>query len=166
ITFPYSVNFSNACVFAISFFALCTTSFSFKKQILKENPILFILPIYFICLTFGIIYSDDKAYGIRIIERSLSFILLPLLLGTSQINFLPLYKKMGKLFVINTVAAALYCVIRNLLFFHTAKIDLSQFMDWEYSHKHLTDFINFHPTYCSIWILISILVLLFNFPAN
>lgn len=161
IAYPYSVKWANGTMLAIFFFALMSNSLADKISRLKESKGLILLPAYFVLLSLGVLYSNDVGYGLKNLERSVSFFCAPLLLGTSA----PLSKRIltqaAWILTLNTLAAALFCVTQNIIYFRNNDIPFNRFFDWEYSYEHLSNFIHLHPTYFSILVLISIFTILF-----
>jgi O-antigen ligase len=146
---------------AIFVFGLHSNPFSDKIRLIKENKALVLLPCYFFLLCIGVLYSNDVGYGWSNIERSIGFLFAPLLLATSRRLNKSALARMGWLVTINTLLAALYCVVRNVLWFRENDMPLNRFFDWEYSYRHLSDFVQLHPTYFSILVLISIYMFIF-----
>lgn len=162
IAYPYSVKLANASMMGIWFFALLSSPFPCKIKRLKENNGLLLLPLYFLLICIGVLYSKNVPYGLTNMERLVSFLFTPLLLGTGENISRRILKRAGWVLTLNTVFAALYCLFQNVLYFRANEISFSRFFDWEYSYEHLADFISLHPTYFSILVLISIYMVIFQ----
>ncbi len=162
ISYPYSVKWANGSMLAIFFFAMLSSSLMSKIERLKADNGLMILPAYFILLSIGVLYSNDVTYGLSNLERSISFFCAPLLLGTGDRISKKILIRAGWILTINTLLAALYCLLRNVFYFKENDITFKRFFDWEYTYEHLADFIQLHPTYFSILVLISIYMIIFQ----
>ncbi len=84
IAYPYSVKLANASMIGIWLFALLSSPFPSKIKRLKENNGLLLLPLYFLLICIGVLYSRNVPYGLTNMERLLSFLFTPLLLGTGE----------------------------------------------------------------------------------
>jgi O-antigen ligase len=161
--YPFSIKLSNLALIIIVILAFITSSLHDKRKRILENWQLLIYPFYFILLLFGLLYTSNLYYGGKILESSIPFLILPLFLGTA-----PMFTERDKnriflSIVASALVASMYCVIMNLKFLSENDLEFRYFFYWEYAHEHLTSFIGFHPTYFAVFILISILIVLFVF---
>ena len=161
LIYPYNVKWANAFILALCVFALFSNSIIEKISRLKETKGLVWLPIYFVLLAIGVLYSDDIKYSFSILERSLVFLGGPLLIATGEHISKRVFVKAAWIFILNTTAAALYCIVKNIFWFRTENVPFSRFFDWEYTYEHLAGFIGLHPTYFSMMVLISVYFLIF-----
>lgn len=122
---------------------------------------LWVYPIYFILLLIASLLSKDRDYGLSFTETSLPFVILPLFLGTVDLTQ-AIGKRIQSVTVLSTTLAITYCIGSNVLFFQSNDINFRYFFYWEYTYTQLTSYIDFHPTYFSILILIAIIFLLYS----
>ena len=161
IMYPFSVKWTNASILGLCLFGLLSSPVSFKMERLTERKSLLLFPLYFILLCIGVSYSSDVTNGLMYIERSISFFILPICFATGRrIPFVTLVRT-GWIFTFTTVTASLFCIIQNILYFRNNEIPFGRFFDWEYSYIHLSGFIQLHPTYFSIIVLIAIYLLIY-----
>jgi len=87
--------------------------------------------------------------------------ILPLFLGTVDLTH-AITNRVQNVLILSTTLAITYCLASNVLFFLSNDINFKYFFYWEYAYRQLTSYIDFHPTYFSILILIAILFLLYS----
>jgi O-antigen ligase len=162
LLYPYSVKWANGCILAATAFSLLTSSLHEKRRRLNEAKGLLIMPVYFLLLCIGVLYSDNLLAGWQNIERSLVFLFAPLAVATTPVIDLKWWYRAGWLITLNTIVAAAYCTIRDVLWFYANDLPLSRFFDWEYTNEHVTDFIGLHPTYFAILVLMAIYMIVFH----
>jgi O-antigen ligase len=162
VTYPFSVWWCNAFIVLICFFGIFTSTLEYKLETLKATPAFWFMMVYFVITAIGYLYSSDERNARAFIERSLSFFLMPVFFGTAKLEE-AFVKRLFLIFVGVTVVAALYCLGCNVIYFRNNNISFDYFFYWEYTYEHLTAFIDLHPTYFSILILMSIVTLVFAF---
>lgn len=160
ITYLYTIRLSNALALVMFFFALLSNPLKDKWAKLMSRKELMLHPLYFILISIGVLYSTDMKYGVSFIDRSIPFFLMSALLGTSAFDEKKIVPRVAIIFVLNTVVAAIYCLVQNAIFFRENHLDFKHFFDWEYAYEHLSDLIGLHPTYFSIVVLIAIIILI------
>lgn len=146
----------------ICFCCIFTTSIKEKIEKLKRTPGLWLMMAYFVIAAIGYGYSTDKQNAFVFIERSVGFFLLPLFFGATKLEHKFIHKIFFT-FVSVTLLAAVFCLVSNVIFFKRNNINFEYFFYWEYTYEHLTSFIDLHPTYFTILILNSIVVLMLAF---
>jgi O-antigen ligase len=164
IFYPYTVNLANATLIALSFFSLLSSSIGYKIGTFRSTPALWTLPLYFLLVLVGITYSEDVKYGFVNLDRMLPFILLPVFFATGAFDHRRAMRNTAIVFVYNTVVASLYSIVKNVFYLKENGIAYRHLFSWEYGYKHLSMYINLHPTYFSIIILISITLICSVFP--
>ncbi|QKX04721.1 O-antigen ligase family protein [Aquimarina sp. TRL1] len=53
--------------------------FKSKKEFITDNKALLLFPLYFVVLTLGLLYTDNIYDGIKLLQRSLSLLLFPII---------------------------------------------------------------------------------------
>jgi len=162
VVYPFSVWWCNAFIPVICLFSIFSSSVSYKIEKLKTTPGFWIMMIYFVITVIGYTYSTDRQNAWNFIERSIGFFVLPLFFGTAKLEA-QFLRKIFLTIVAVTTGSAIYCLVSNIRYFLDNKISFDYFFYWEYSYEHLTSFINLHPTYFSILILNSIVILVLAF---
>lgn len=131
------------------------------KRLLKWNG-LYLLTLFFLILTFGVFYSINMAQGQKDIVRHLPFLIYPLIFLTIR----PFEKKerllIVRIFIHSLSIFFLICLItaaiRQIGFWQRGGI-----FNWYYFYRY--DFLEIfkqHPTYLSIFTLLSLSFLLFS----
>ena len=162
VVYPFSVWWCKAFIPIICFFSIFSSPVSYKIEKFKTTPGFWVMMIYFVITAIGYTYSTDRQNAWNFIERSIGFFLLPLFFGTAKLDA-RFFRKILLAFVAVATGSAIYCLASNVMYFLNNKISFDYFFYWEYTYEHLTSFINLHPTYFSILILVSIVILVFEF---
>ena len=143
---PLSLFFNgNTIVMIVGFDLLKKKKFSFDKSML--------LVVYFIILSGSFFYSLEQNLALKMIVKSLPFLLLPIgLLTTSsfskkEINYIGLGLLYGNIITI------LISLIYGVLVFKKNPLPLKD------GFSYFTNYIDIHPSYFSVFILFSIVLL-------
>jgi O-antigen ligase len=106
--------------------------------------------LYLLILVIGLIYTDDMPTGLRVLETSLSFFVIPILFQRIR-NFAKWnYDRIFLSFTIGLLVACLICLGHALfLFFTDGNVEVFFFYQ-------LTSVIRSHPTYLAYYIIFSI----------
>ncbi len=137
---------------------LKTHLFSYKKLI---PPILF-----FITLIIGLTYTENLDRGLKIVERFISFLLIPLIFMFTK----PLDEKerekieLGYIYSVSAfyVICFLTAVYRQILF----NLSHKKGINWYYFYRYdFLEVFNQHPTYVAMFALLSLSLLLFKFDS-
>jgi len=156
VMYPFSIKWANASILGLCLFGLLSSPASFKIERLKERKSLLLFPLYFILLCIGVSYTKDISNGLKHIETSIGFLILPICFATGRRIHMSTLVRAGWIFTATTVVASFYCIVQNILFFKKNDLPFNDFFEWEYSYTHVSSFIQLHPTYFSILVLISI----------
>lgn len=170
--------FSNLLVNTISiWFMIATWIFvnpiKQKIQILRSNKLIWLFSFLFIIYVIGLIYGDFKS-GIFELEKRLSLIIFPIVLGTIP-EISPRKIKIVLLsFSVSCILISLICLIhtfytnysQGIVFFsdqfytdYSYGVIYSYNNSWLFSNEHLTKNYGFHPSYFSIYAIFSIFIL-------
>lgn len=136
-----------------------------KEKILlfKSNRLLWLFSSLFIIYAIGLIYGDLKL-GLFEVEKRLSLLIFPVILGTStKINF--------KKIKIILVSFSFSCIIISLIcFVHTIYINYLRGINFKSGSRvyfsNLTEIYGFHSSYFSLYIVFSIFILLYIWFQN
>ena len=144
------------------FIALLTLVWFFKFKTFQNFSLKlkWIWPFLFYFFVFGIafFFSENTIEGLKILERHISFIVLPFLIyckkwSKSELDFFcKFYVQI--VFVISVVS--LIC----LLYFYLTNVDFVHSMDDTYLQWKLPHLLGFHPTYFGFNIVVANIILL------
>ena len=144
------------------FIVLLTLVWFFKFKTFQNFSLKlkWIWPFLFYFFVFGIafFFSENTIEGLKILERHISFIVLPFLIyckkwSKSELDFfLKFYVQI--VFVISVVS--LIC----LLYFYLTNVDFVHSMDDTYLQWKLPHLLGFHPTYFGFNIVVANIILL------
>ncbi len=119
---------------------------------------------YFFIVGFAFLFSENTIEGLKILERHISFIVLPFLIyckkwSKSELDFFcKFYVQI--VFVISVLS--LIC----LLYFYLTNIDFVHRMDDTYLQWKLPHLLGFHPTYFGLNIVVANIILLTSSNIN
>ncbi len=117
----------------------------------KNAPFIFLLIGFFVLHLVGLLWSDDLQYGWKDIETKLSFLIFPLVLGTTFVTE-KVINKIKQAFVAGNIIACTYCLITAIInYVHTN--DQTVFFYKFYSSL-------LHVTYFTIYLNLALLFLL------
>lgn len=118
---------------------------------MKKNPFLLIWISYFILHLAGLLWTENFDYGWKDIQTKLSFLIFPLVMGTSSISS-NLFQKIKRAFVAGCILASVYCVI-NAVINYLETNEQSVFFYTSFSAL-------LHTTYFSIYLNLALLFLI------
>ncbi|WP_055447258.1 O-antigen ligase family protein [Lacinutrix mariniflava] len=105
--------------------------------------------IFFLMLVIGLLYSDNLSKGFSVIERSLSFLVFPIIFyinkNNKQVNFLP------EAFTLGVISTAVYCNLYQFVLYGSP---------FKYGFSKMLFPIEIDPTYFSMYILMALIVCL------
>jgi O-antigen ligase len=135
-------------------------AYPFKHlKIASIDGLSIILICYFILELIGMAYTDKEnvSNGLFNIEKHLSLLFIPLIFFDFKIN--AIHKRIILLaFSASCFIASLMCVIVNI---NISLIEYNTFMhEWRFSHSRLSEPIGIHPAYFSIYLGLSVLIIL------
>lgn len=122
--------------------------FKHKLNYFKNKDSWFYVLI-FLLYVLGLLWCDQTKEGLKIIEKNLSFIVMPLVIIP---QLLPHKKKILSAFIISFIIIALYTLVAtliNILFFESE-------LRWYFQE---IDKFGFHPTYMGLYCLLAIVMI-------
>lgn len=114
---------------------------------------------YLIVLILGLLYTSDLTQGFRVLETNFSFLAIPVIFSSLQLNS----KQLNNLwlsFILGVATASLVCL---------SFASVSFFQDKEFTHffyYNLTNPIGFQPTYFAYYLSFAISLLLYALLSN
>lgn len=157
----FSINLTSiGVIFLLAFWILNFNDLNFGA-FLKKTP-LHLLLLFFIFLLIGLFYSEDLQQAQKFITRHLSFILLPIIFSTLKPFNNKENKVVVKTYIYTTTLFFIVCLLnaiyRQVIFSHQGGP-----FNWYFFYRY--DFLEIfdqHPTYVSMYVLLSLSFLLYN----
>jgi O-antigen ligase len=157
-------NINSMSIMALIVFWLFDSNKDLKGIIREKYLIAFIL--FFLVSLYGLFISENKEYGLKILQRNLPFLIFPFIfhrLKSVDINHEIV--KFG--FVFSTFVATIYCQIANLLHwqwvnsFSTNDFSLYDYFthSW-FTYSKLSRSIDLQPSFFALFILVSVVIIL------
>lgn len=145
-----------------------------KILLLKSNKLIWLFSSLFIMYAIGLIYGDFKL-GLFEIEKKLSLLIFPIVLGTAPKISSRQLKIVLVSFAVSCILISLVCLIDT--FYRNYSQGIAFFSDqfytvtymgisstfnnsWLFSYENLTKNYGFHPSYFSIYTIFSIFIFL------
>ena len=161
---PLHMGLSN--LFLILFFVGSGYFLFIKKEYIKRNPSLLIytlLPL-FLLYVIGVFYSSPPLIGLKVLGRTISFLLCPLLLLFYSNTMLQRIKLgLFKGIIAGSILSIIILLINNLLnYFATRpfpKFD-DEVLNYYYTYHYFTEPFDIYPTYLGAYILFSLVILI------
>lgn len=134
--------------------------FKFKDFSNIKTRLIWVTPffIYAGVVLISFFFSEDFKVSLKILERYLSFIILPVLIyfkkwTNKELGFFKFF------FVRITIVISLFSIL-NLVYFYTTHVDFVKSMDETYLQWKLPHLSGFHPTYFGFIIVVANIILL------
>lgn len=129
--------------------------YAISFQSIKIKGFILLMPILFLTLVLGQLYSTDAKTGWTLIERSLSLLLIPFALSKSNQLTLSNQKLMINVFAITGFLASLYCLaFQGFQAFQSGSIYASEesthFLFNRFMHHRLSAPLKMHAVYFSL----------------
>jgi O-antigen ligase len=178
VTLPFSVTMCHAGLLLLTANWIIEGQWQTKWIRMKKNPVLWLFAFFLFLHVAGLLYSEDGRNGIFNLEKKIFFFLLPFVVATITIDFSH-FLFLLKSFIATCIVACAICL--GVAFHHVsvppdqppANFDFANSEEfklmnpdasitWSYfSYNELSSGINIHPTYLSLYILFSIILLVF-----
>jgi len=157
ITLPmpkYNLSTQALIVLAISWLLL--NSFKEKKQLLKKHAssILLLSSLYGVFLI-GMVYTQNMTHGLEQLKDKLPFLVIPLIIGTTQTLTSKNKFKFIKIFSVSVLLMALFALVKAWY------IHLEGMGDY-FVYDKLSVLLNKHTTYYSLYCVIAISYFLYD----
>jgi O-antigen ligase len=111
--------------------------------------------LYFLVLCVGVLYSDDFSNAMGVLERNLSFIVLPLVFCRIRIFDKQMFHRICLVFTAGVIVASGICLG------YAIWRDTTMNFQGAYYYSEFTDIIDSHPTYMAYYVCFSIIFLLY-----
>jgi O-antigen ligase len=147
IAFRFEI--TSVCVFimfVLSLYEIIKNKINIFKKL--NFTILFFF-LYFAVDLIGILYSENKSFGFKDLESKLFFLIVPIIFLSNKFKIEIIYKSL-KYFIVGTSILLMIHYLQGFLYF----LKFDSIPNYVYFSYHI------HPTYFSIYLLISIILLL------
>lgn len=161
VTLPLTVN-GNGLIVTVLFISLILALF--VKKLEFKSFLIFLPTLIFLFLIFGHVYSEYKDTSLRIIIRSSSLLLFPLLFSIKGLKIerkSELYIFTG--FAYSTFILCFVSLVDRLFFIISTDRPLALLFKYYNTGPDFVRFFTIHPSYLALFILFSIFFLLKNF---
>jgi len=165
ITLPFSNLLVNTMsIWSMIFFWIINSPIKEKIQLLKSNKLVWLFVSLFLINVIGLIYGDLKL-GMFEVEKKLSLLIFPVVLGTSSQISSKRLKAIFISFAISCIAIGLICLVNTFYTNYSQGITLNNVhlnnnYTWRFSYLNLTKDFGIHPSYFSMYAVFSIFILL------
>lgn len=177
---PFSTKLASIVTILLALIWLIEGKWKFKWQLIKQNRLLQMFVGFYVLHIVGLLYSENVSAGMFDLEKKLSLLLLPLIIGSSTLlrTDTTLKERIHTWFIVSCFATLIFCfghaVYRYLAeippvssvyggFEATQKFKSANEASgiWEYiTYSELLLPLKSHPTYISIYLLLIISILL------
>ncbi|MEJ0029484.1 MAG: O-antigen ligase family protein [Bacteroidota bacterium] len=130
---------------------LAEGDFANKGRLILQNPLAWVLPLFFVLHVIGVFYSDNVSNAWSNIDKKVAFAFVPLIVVSAKPFTRDEIRWVMWLFAGACFAGSLICLF-NAMFLSEG--------DWwlRASYVDLAAGIGIHPTYLSLYLLVSILI--------
>jgi O-antigen ligase len=160
-------------VIVLVFVWLWERDFYNKWNTLKKHKIFLFLPVYFFCLSLGMLYSENIAYGLQKMETRLSLFLLPVILPTlKSLNFSYYKRIFTRVFTTTIFIAFAICLARAAYLYFTELLALNSnnppdiVHGSRYFYGTFFSYFLMHPGYLAMYVNVALLIILADFKKN
>lgn len=161
---PLHMGLSN--LFLIFFFVSSGYLFIIKREYVPRNLSILIYTLlpFFILYVIGLFYSSPPFIGTKVIGRTISFILCPLLLlFHSKYTLQQIKTNLFNGIILGSVLSVCILLINNFINYFDTRPFLNfdeEIFGFYYTYHNFTSFLKFHPTYMGAFVLFSLVILL------
>ncbi len=157
---------------------LIEANYKEKWYSIKSTPRILLYILFYAVFLIGMLYTEDISNGVFTLEKKLSILTFPLVLGSSKLKNAQ-KRSILKLFVLSTFIALTYCYIGGTIDFFSGLpahnfdiITQSKYIQetgesaaiWPYiSYIQLSNQLAFHPTYLALYTVFALFILLDNY---
>ena len=148
---PFSIQLSNLAIILTSLYWLISGKFNSKFEILliRKTAIILFTGIFFI-YSISSIYSSDMARVLRVLERNLPILAMPIIIGSYYWKNKMLFYVL-KVFLLSCFLVSLYAIIKTIYYFniHPESYYL-EFALWK-----MPQLVHFHAPYFALYMVIA-----------
>lgn len=160
VTLPLSIYVNSIAIILLLFAWLCEGQFIFKIKLLMQRPLIIIFIIFYLLFLLGMLYTSNIEFGKFNLEKKLSLIVLPLVIGTSISFNKKMQENVLTVFVSSCFVTSLICFGKGLYYYFSTQ------SGFYLLHEPLSSVINFHPPYFGMYLSFGILIILEHLRKN
>lgn len=158
VTLPFSNLLVNTLsIWLMIFFWLINNSVKKKIELLQKNKLIWLFISLFLMYVVGLTYGDLKL-GLFEVEKRLSLLIFPIVLGTSPQISSKQFKNILFGFAISSIAISMACLVNTFYTNYTKGISFN--LNDRFFFTNLTENYGFHPSYFSTYLVFSIFIIL------
>ncbi|MBL7874118.1 MAG: O-antigen ligase family protein [Cyclobacteriaceae bacterium] len=154
---PFSRGISNLFIIVATAIWLLEGEFNAKLKTAIKEPLLLSFFLFYLLFLFGMIYTSNVQVGLFNLEKKLSLLILPLIIGTSK-NYG--WKERNIVLWVFTATIVLATIICFLGAFYRYYISGDSLV---FLHEEYASTIDFHPPYFAMFLMLAFMLLLDNF---
>lgn len=160
---PLHMGLSN--LFLIFFFVGSGYLFFIKKEYVPRalSILIFTLLPFFLLYAIGLFYSSPPFIGTKVLGRTISFVLCPLLLlFHSKLMLQQLRKNLFRGIIAGSVLSVCILLVNNFLNYFATRPFLrfdEEIFGFYYTYHHFTSFLKFYPTYLGAFVIFALVIL-------
>jgi O-antigen ligase len=160
ITLPFNIYLNSLSIIITTIGWALQTNYHQKVKLFLNRPIIFLFVIFFIFSLAGLLYTENLKNGFFELEKKLSLLIIPLIVGTGIFNDSNFRNKILKSFVVSCLCVSLICLVNSTYIF-LQEGDINQLFYW-----NLVSILGLHPIYFGAYLSFSIFIILYFLHQN
>ncbi len=158
---PFPFIYSSISIILLLIVWIITTDFKKTLYLFLKNKYLWFWCLLFLLTAISYIYSFDKTLSINDLQRKLSFIILPIIIGTQLKIDKNVLKKIFTCFVSGLLIVIMFCIVNAIIRWqHTKDLDV-------FFYHNLVAGLNANAVYYALYIYFAlVLILLYNWEGT
>ncbi|MEI9918790.1 MAG: O-antigen ligase family protein [Bacteroidota bacterium] len=148
---PFSIRLCHLSLLLFLVCCIAESDFTNKGRIIIQNPLAWLLPLFFLLHVVGVLYSENVANAWTNVDKKIAFIVAPLIIVPAKSFTTKEIRWLCWSFVGTCLAGSITCLL-DVMFRSDG--------DWwsRVSYTDLASGIGMHPTYLSLYCLVSVLI--------
>ncbi len=155
VTLPLNIYANSIAIILLAFSWILEGNFSAKLNIIAHRPLIILFLLFYSLFVIGMLYTENTSVGKFNMEKKMSLLVFPLMLGTSQFLNGNVRRTVLKFFVASCFIASLIC-LGNGFYQYFFYEDSSYFF-----YMNLTSILDSHAIYFAMYLCFSIFILLY-----
>lgn len=156
ITLPFDFFYNELVLLSFLLHTLIHTSPGAWRKLANKNG--WIITSFYLLGWLALSYSPDKAEGIRILTRQSAFLVFPLLVVLSDLDWEASRIPLLRIFAFTCSFTVLYLYLDALYTIHYFKLPLSSLFSLAFMNHNFSQPIDIHATYLSMYVAFSIVI--------
>jgi len=159
-TLPFSTRLNSFFLIMLFVNWLLQGEFKSKLKIVFEQKVLILLTLLYLAYLIGLLYTNNFNDALKILTKRSSFLILPIVVGSSSIKKIT-FVKVSVAFIVAILIAANYSLIILFLEYWNKYKSFQDFELLYISRDYLSNPLELHPTYFSIYSLFAISLIVY-----